>query len=174
MFTDSWWENIPTRVDLKKANFQAINNETSALRNHEINVNELSTDGFIGMYLTTLFVSEFVEEKDFREALVFELIKRSEDNNSTSDSAFKISGITHEEMELRAKRVRMTLATLRGIDGLNSNPGFPDRETYDFYFIQDLQCKYLESLTDDEIAELAAIAESWQISWLPAHKEILI
>lgn len=171
---ESWWESIPPRVDLKKAKFSAINSEGYALRNREIQTHDLTTETFVATYLVELYKANHPHEKQFSESLPYELEKRASFNKEENDSAFAIFGVTHEEMKMRAKRVRMNLATLRGLESLGSRIGNPEEETYDFYFILGTQRKFLKGLTDDEIAELAAIAEGEAVRNMPAHKEILI
>lgn len=174
MILESWWDSIPNRVDLKNAKFSAMNSEGYSLRNREIQTSELSTEMFIANYLVALYVSDVQQGKAFPESLTFELDKRATFDQAETDSAFSIFGTTHEEMQTRAKRVRMNLATLRGLDSLNFSIRQANEEEYNVDFIQEAQAKYLENLTDDEIAELATIADSHVIDWIPAHKEILI
>jgi hypothetical protein len=94
---------------------------------------------------------------------------------------FNLLGLTLEEVDLRVKRTQINLATLRGIEQigklsllnqLEDTPLNLYSEGMDFEF--DAYLKFLNPLSDDEIAELAAIAEARIISWMPAHKDVLI
>jgi hypothetical protein len=174
MMQDSWWEDIPSRTELKNAKLSALNSEGYALRNREIETHELSTEAFAATYLVALYKSESQGNQKFPESLSFELEKRAGLKEGKIQTAFNISSLTHEEMQLRAKRVRLNLATLRGLESFAFSPRNIGEGDYDFYFIQEAQGKFLESLSDDEIAELAAIADSQVVDWIPAHKEILI
>lgn len=174
MIQESWWESIPPRVDLRKANFSSINSEGYALRNREIQTHDLTTETFAATYLVELFKSEHPHEKQFSDSLPYELEKRAFFDQEEKDAAFAIFGTTHEEMKLRVKRVHLNMGTLEGINNLMLRPWAPDEDYFDIHFAQDAYAKFLESLTDDEIAELAAIAEGEAVRNMPAHKEILI
>ncbi len=174
MIKEPWWAAISSRTDLKNAKLSALNSEGYALRNREIQTHELSIEAFAATYLVALYLSESQGDQKFPESLMPELEKRAGLKAADDTTAFNLFGLTHDEMKLRAKRVTLNLATLRGLESLS--PGFRNfgEDTYDFYFIQEAQAKFLKNLTDDEIAELAAIADSQVVDWIPAHKEILI
>ena len=171
---ESWWESIPPRVDLKKAKFSAINSEGYALRNREIQTHDLTTETFVATYLVELYKANYPHEKQFSESLPYELEKRASFKQEENDSAFSIFEVTHEEMKLRVKRAHLNLGTLLGLQNLMMQPWTAEEAYFDIHFVEDAFGKFLESLTDDEIAELAAIAEGEAVRNMPAHKEILI
>lgn len=171
---ESWWETIPQRVNLKRARLEVINSQVNALRNREIRTSDLTTDSFVANYLVALYKSEMQRNLEFPKSLTFELEERSSIEPDGNEAAFNIVATTHLEMQRRVKRVHLNVGTLQGIQELLLSPRIQKELEFDFYFAQDANGKFLESLNDDEIAELAAIAEGEVVPHMPAHKEILI
>jgi hypothetical protein len=175
MFQNSWWAEIPKRVDLRNANLSAINSEGYALVNKEKALKDLSNEAFAGAYLATLLNSRPYVVNPALGAFMQELERRSESTESEQGGAFAIHGLTHEEMELRGKRALLNLSILRGIDHSHSSRLEDSMGSHfhnDFLWIE-APGKFLSYLTDDEIAELAALVEGG-FPQMTAHKDVLV
>lgn len=143
------------------------------MRNKEIHVSDLSNETFIALYLSELYAFRYLAKEPFPEVLNEQLLLRGKNYIATNPSAFDIENISPEEMLERVKRVHLNLAILNGLQLPIANR-FGIDEYHNHDLIQDGFFKILERLSDDEIAELAAMIESNSISFAPAQKEILI
>jgi hypothetical protein len=174
MHQNSWWAEIPKRVDLHKADLSAINSEGYALVNGIKELKDLSNEAFAGSYLAILLSSRPYVTNPALEPFMEELERRCETKESNQGGAFDIHGITHREMELRGKRALLNLSILRGIDHTHSSR---QEEFLGPHLQIDLLIeapgKFLSYLTDDEIAELAALVEGG-VTQMTAHKEVLV
>lgn len=176
-----WWNQIPARVTLKHADVVAINAQNINPKSPDFKLEELLDDTLVSVHFATYF-KRCMDGSESRGSWAWDEIQaRVNAKNYRVQGGFNLLGLTLEEVALRVKRTQINLATLRGIEQigklsllnqLDDTPLNMYSRGMDFEF--DAYLKFLNPLSDDEIAELAAIAEAGIISWMPAHKDVLI
>ena len=177
----TWWNQIPSRVTLKNADVVKINSQNSNPNSPNFNLEELLDDTLVSVHFATYF-KRCIDGSESKSSWVWdEIQRRASAPGYQTQGGFNLLGLTLEEVDLRVKRTQINLATLRGIEKigklsfygeLEDTPLSKYPEARDFEF--DAYLKFLDPLPDDEIAELAAVAEAGIISWMPAHKDVLI
>jgi hypothetical protein len=176
-----WWNQIPARVTLKHADVVAIDAQNKNPKSPDFNLEELLDDTLVSLHFATYF-KRCMDGAESKSSWAWDEIQtRANAKSYQIQGGFNLLGLTLEEVDLRVKRTQINLATLRGIEQigklsllnqLEDTPLNLYSEGMDFEF--DAYLKFLNPLSDDEIAELAAIAEARIISWMPAHKDVLI
>ena len=179
--SQTWWNQIPQRVTLHNTDVERVSSQKFDPKNLDLNLDDLLDDTLVAVFFITCFKRSMNGRDDLRSWVWDEIQRRVNQENYKVQGGFDMKGLTLEEMVLRVERAQLNISILRGIEkieqqlflgDLGDTPltKYSDSRGYAF----DAYIKILNSLPDDEISELAAVAETQLIGWMPAVKEILI
>ena len=178
--SQTWWDQIPQRIILRNTDVELISSQKFDPKNLDLNLDDLLDDTLVAVFFIICFKRIMNGKNDLSSWVWDEIQRRANQETYKAQGGFDMEALTLEEMVLRVERTQLNISILRGIEKIEKQLLFRELEDTPLTkyadshsYVFDAYLKILKAMPDDEIAELAAVAETQLISWMPAIKEIL-